>query len=300
MIESSNFDVLLKDIDNYISYIDAQKGLSHNTQISYNNDLHIFYEYLKRENIYINSITRSNFRNFLFHLNSEKYSSTSVNRIISAIKGFIKYKIRYGYEDSASILEVELQKTKKHLPVFLFDDELNQLISFNCSKKEDFRDKAIFELIFATGVRVSELVSVNCYDINSNREIKIKKGKGNKERVVIYGEFCELILASYLKYRDEFNPNDDALFLNHSGNRLSERMIRYIINKRIDEVSMIKKISPHSLRHSFATSMVRNGANIRSVQSLLGHESIATTQIYTHLTPDDIKDTYKRFHPHGR
>ena len=291
---------LEEDIKNYISYLDSQKGLSYNTQLSYNNDLLIFFDYLKNENISIDNITRSNFRNFLFYLNNKKYSSTSTNRIISAIKGFIKYKIRYGYIDRASILEVEPQKTKKHLPIFLFDEEFEQLISFNCSKKEDYRDKAIFELIFATGVRVSELVSIDCSDINSKREIRIRNGKGNKDRIVLYGEFCESVLKYYIEYRKEFKPKEDALFLNHSGKRLSERMVRYIIDKRVEEVSLIKNISPHSLRHSFATSMVRNGADIRGVQTLLGHESIATTQIYTHLTPDDIKDTYKKFHPHGK
>lgn len=291
---------LKEEIEKYLLYLSSQRGLSENTIISYKNDLEKFYNYLKKESLFLENLKRENFRGFLAKLRTDKMNRKSINRILAAIKGFIKYKIRYGYKDSASILEVESQKTTKYLPKFLFEEEFDDLINFRCIKKEDYRDKAILELIFATGIRVSELVSLNVDNIfHFDNQIKIK-GKGGKERIVLYGEKCDNILKDYLKVRNEFKPIENALFLNSSGKRLSQRCVRYILDKRIKEISFKKKISPHSLRHSFATSLIRNGADIRVVQKLLGHSSLSTTQIYTHLSLDELKDIHYKFHPHGK
>ncbi|HOJ65147.1 MAG TPA: tyrosine recombinase XerC [Spirochaetota bacterium] len=289
-----------RDIEKYLLYLSSQKGLSENTIISYKNDLNKFYNYLTKENLDFENLKRYHFRGFLVELSKEKMNKKSINRILASIKGFVRYKIRYGYKDKANILEVESQKTAKYLPKFLFEEEFDTLINFSCNKKEDFRDRAIFELIFATGLRVSELTSLDLSHISSfNNEIRIT-GKGNKERIVLYGEKCKEILKEYLNVRDEFNPKENALFLNLSGKRLSQRGVRHILDKRIKEISFKKKISPHSLRHSFATAMIRNGADIRTVQTLLGHSSLATTQIYTHLGLDELKDIHYKFHPHGK
>ena len=289
-----------RDIEKYLLYLSSQKGLSENTIISYKNDLNKFYNYLTKENLDFENLKRYHFRGFLVELSKEKMNKKSINRILASIKGFVRYKIRYGYKDKANILEVESQKTAKYLPKFLFEEEFDTLINFSCNKKEDFRDRAIFELIFATGLRVSELTSLDLSHISSfNNEIRIT-GKGDKERIVLYGEKCKEILKEYLNVRDEFNPKENALFLNLSGKRLSQRGVRHILDKRIKEISFKKKISPHSLRHSFATAMIRNGADIRTVQTLLGHSSLATTQIYTHLGLDELKDIHYKFHPHGK
>jgi len=288
-----------EEIQKYLDYIKSQKGLSENTIISYQNDLQRFLSFLNEEKVDLTEIKRSHFRNFLALLNKEKLSKNSINRILSSIKGFIKYKIRGGYQDSASILEVESQKKSNYLPKFLFDNEFDNLIGFNCVKKEDFRDKAIFELIFATGVRVSELVSLNLSNIDSSKEIRVI-GKGDKERIVIYGDKCKNILKEYIEVRHKFKPKEDALFLNNRGERLTDRGVRFLLEKRLDNVAITKKISPHSLRHSFATCLIKNGADIRTVQTLLGHSSLSTTQIYTHLGLDELKDMHYKFHPHGK
>ncbi|HOV14746.1 MAG TPA: tyrosine-type recombinase/integrase [Spirochaetota bacterium] len=288
-----------QEIKSFLEYIKNQKGLSDNTVVGYELDLVKLFEYLEKENLNLNDIKRHHFRGFLQELNRLKIGKSSINRIISGIKSFIRYKIRFGYKDSASILEVESQKRNQYLPNFLFDDEFDKLMAFNIQKKEDYRDAAIFELIFSTGLRVSEVVSLNLSHINSNKEIRII-GKGNKERIVLYGEKAEKLVNEYIVKRVDFKPKEDALFLNNQGRRLTDRGIRFILDKRINETSLAKKISPHSLRHSFATHLIRNGADIRSVQTLLGHSSLSTTQIYTHFDLDKLKEMHYNFHPHGK
>ncbi len=290
-----------QDIDSFLKYLNVQKGLSDNSIIAYQKDLLKFDEYFKKESLKLEGLKRYEFRGFLSELNSNKLSAKSINRIISSIKGFIKYKIRFGYIDTAGILEVESQKTGKYLPKFLFDYEMDELIGFECKLKEDYRDRAIFELIFSTGIRVAELVNLNIDQFKYfTGEIKIT-GKGSKERIVLYGEKCKEYLLDYLKIRDTFfvNKKEIALFLNHNGQRLTDRGVRFVLDKRIEEIALKKKISPHSLRHSFATCLIRNGADIRSIQILLGHSSLSTTQIYTHLSLDELKDIHFKYHPHG-
>jgi site-specific recombinase XerD len=288
-----------KLIDKYVEYLSSQKGLSKNSIKSYQSDLLKFQEYLSSENLSFDNIKRSDIRGFLSELNNNNMSKTSINRIISSLKGFIKFNIRFGYRDKAGILEMESQKTSKYLPVFLFDDEFDKLISFDCSKKEDFRDRAIFELIFCTGLRVTELINLNIEDLDGSNELKII-GKGNKERLVIFGSRCGHYLEEYQKNRCKYKAKSNALFLNHLGERLTDRGVRFLLDKRISEISINKNISPHSLRHSFATCLIRNGADIRTVQTLLGHASISTTQIYTHLGLDELKDIHYKYHPHGK
>ncbi|MBN2546957.1 MAG: tyrosine-type recombinase/integrase [Spirochaetes bacterium] len=289
-----------EEIQNYLDFLKTQKGLSNKSIISYKNDLIKFYDFLKSENLCMTELKRYHFRSFLAELNNNRLKNTTINRILASVKGFIKYKIRFDYKDSASILDIESQKTNKYSPLFLFDKEYNNLISFECKNFSDYRDRAIFELIFSTGVRVSELVSINVSSININNEIKIK-GKGNKERIVLFGKICAKIINDYLKVRNEICINDEkALFLNKKGKRLTDRGIRYIFKKRIVEISLSKNISPHSLRHSFATSLIKNGADIRTVQILLGHSSLSTTQKYTHLGLDELKDIHYKYHPHGK
>ncbi len=287
------------EIDKFAEYIKKQKGLSDNTVTGYTLDLEKFFNYLEKENIEFDGIKRYHFRGFLQDLNGQKIGKSSINRIISGIKGYVRYKIRFGYKDSGSILEVESQKKSQYLPNFLFDTEFEKLIGFDKRKKEDFRDVCIFELIFSTGLRVSEVVSLNLSDITDIKEIRVV-GKGDKERIVLYGDRAKKSLTEYLNKRGNFSPKEDALFLNNQGKRLSDRGIRFILDKRINETAFEKKISPHSLRHSFATHLVRNGADIRSVQTLLGHSSLSTTQIYTHFDLDKLKEMHYKYHPHGR
>lgn len=288
------------DLNSFFDYLSSQRGLSENTLRAYQNDLLKFFDYLSSENLSIEQLKRNHIRGFLAELNREKLNNNTINRILAALKSYIRYKKRFGYKDSASILEIESLKTTKYLPKFLFEDEFEKLISFEVTQKEDYRDIAIFELIFSTGLRVSEVVSLNTDHINSKENTIKIIGKGNKERVVLFGNICRERLDSYLKIRAQFKPEDNALFLGVRGKRLSDRAIRYILEKRIAQISLTKNISPHSLRHSFATTLIRNGADIRTVQILLGHSNLSTTQIYTHLGIDELKDIHFKYHPHGK
>lgn len=295
-------DELKNELENYIEFLKTQKGYSLNTLVAYKRDILLFFNYLEEDEISFFKLKRRHIRSFLAFLSQQRLKKVTINRIITSIKGFIRYKIRYDYSDISNILEVESQKTESYFPKFLFENEMEQLLGFDCTKKEDYRDRVIIELIFSTGVRVSELTNMELSDIDyKNREINVI-GKGNKERIVLFGTRCKALLEEYVTIRDSFNPlsNERALFLNTKGGRLTQRGVRFVIEKRTKQVALKKNISPHSLRHSFATSMLRNGADIRTVQTLLGHSQLSTTQIYTHLTLDNLKDIHHKYHPHGK
>jgi integrase/recombinase XerD len=289
------------EIKRFLEYLETQKGLSENSVLAYKKDLEKLASYLENEKISFDDLQRFQFRGFLAELSASKLSSTSINRILAAVKGFVKFKMRYGYKDAANILEVESQRAAKMLPTFLFNDEVKSLLDFECFTKEDFRDKALFELLLASGLRVGELVSLELSDLSGGQEIKIT-GKGNKERFVLYDALSKDALKKYLEKRRLFlgeNKNERALFLNTKGGALTDRGVRYILSRRLVKSALAKNISPHSLRHTFATSLLKNGADIRSVQTLLGHSSLATTQVYTHLGLDELRDAHRKYHPHG-
>ncbi len=293
-----NKDELLKP---FITYLQAQKGLSPKSVTAYTKDISMFLDFLENENLELNNLERQNMRAFLAECNHRGLSKNSINRILSGIKSYTRFLCRNGYKDTAGILEIESQRKPEHLPNFLFEKEVNELTDFECNTSQDYRDKLIIELLFATGLRVAELISINLTDISHKmREIRIT-GKGNKERIVLFSQQCEKILSSYLQIRASFKPQptENALLLNNRGTRLSDRSIRNILNQRIINTAVHKKISPHTLRHSFATYLLQNGADIKTVQTLLGHSNLSTTQIYTHLTLEELKDVHATFHPHG-
>lgn len=285
----------------FIAYLQAQKGLSEKSVTAYTKDVSMFLDFLENENLDLDNLERQNMRAFLAECSHKHLSKTSINRILSGIKNYIRFLCRSGYKDTAGILEIESMRKPEHLPNFLFEKEVTELADFECLTNADYRDKLIIELLFATGLRVAELVSINLTDISYKmREIRII-GKGNKERIVLFNRQCEKALSDYLKIRTSFKPlpAENALLLNNRGTRLSDRSIRNILNKRIVTTAIHKNISPHALRHSFATYLLQNGADIKTVQTLLGHSNLSTTQIYTHLTLEELKDVHATFHPHG-
>lgn len=285
----------------FVTYLQAQKGLSQKSVTAYTKDVSMFLDFLENEHLDLNNLERQNMRAFLAECNHKGLSKTSINRILSGIKNYIRFLCRNGYKDSAGILEIESQRKPEHLPNFLFEKEVNELADFECRTNRDYRDKLIIELLFATGLRVAELVSINLTDISYKmHEIRIT-GKGNKERIVLFNQRCEKALNSYLQVRSSFNPHptEKALLLNSRGTRISDRSIRNILNQHIVNTAIHKNISPHALRHSFATYLLQNGADIKTVQTLLGHSNLSTTQIYTHLTLEELKDVHATFHPHG-
>jgi len=296
-------------INSYISFLKNEKNYSNNTIISYKNDLIQLLNYLKSHKILeVNDeqyINRSIMRKYIVHLKKSNYSARSISRKISTIRSFFNFLSREGIIKINPTINLITPKIDKKLPYFLYLQEINKLIE---APPQDtvsgIRDKAILELLYGTGIRVGELVNLNIKDIDFYEKTIRIFGKGSKERILPLGAPSIKATQEYVTKRNLFmkdiaiNRNDlNALLLNRFGGRLSARSIRRIIIKYMKVAGLNKKISPHVLRHSFATHLLGGGADLRSVQELLGHESLSTTQIYTHITKERLKIIYKKSHP---
>ena len=237
---------------------------------------------------------------YLKYLSEKKDINSTISRKISALRGFYKFLQNNNKIENNPFSLINLPKKEKKLPRFFFYNELEEL--FNTPKLNTplgQRDRLILEMLYATGVRVSELVNIKVSDI-SDRTIKIL-GKGNKERIVRFGDYCEEILKMYLNDGHyKLNSSSEYLFLNNNGGQLTDRGVRYLLDKIIEKTTIEKKISPHMLRHSFATHLLNEGCDILTVQELLGHESLTATSIYTHVTNDRLKDVYFKTHPRAK
>lgn len=298
-----------KNINSYISFLKNEKNYSHNTIISYRDDLIQLlnylkdYKILKRNNIqYIN---RSIMRKYIVYLKKSDYSARSICRKISTIRSFFKFLSREGRVSINPTFNLVTPKIVRKLPYFLYLQEVNKLIEAPPRNTIfGIRDRAILELLYGTGMRVGELVNLNIIDVDLPEKTIRVFGKGSKERILPLNNPSIKATQEYLTNRSLFRKNIDlgkndlnALLLNRFGGRLSARNIRRIIIKYMKIAGLNKKISPHVLRHSFATHLLEGGADLRSVQELLGHESLSTTQIYTHITKERLKIIYKKSHP---
>ena len=282
----------MKYLDDYITYIKSNKRYSVYTINNYYKDIIDFINYLDKVD-YL-KIKDEDVVYYLEYLYNQKYNKNSISRKLSSLRSFYNYLVNndiiaYNYFNNH-----KNPKKDKILPKYIKDEDLELMFS----KTKNIRDKLILELLFVTGIRVSELVNIKINDINLyNREIKIF-GKGSKERIVIFSTNCLNNLNNYLKERDKINKkNSNYLILNKNGGKISTTSIRNILNK-IKLISGTKtKITPHMLRHTFATDMLNNGADLVSVKKLLGHESLDTTSIYTHVTNEHVKKVYDNAHP---
>ncbi len=292
----------MKYLEEYIRYLTFEKHYSDYTTLNYENDLLEFIEYLKKENIDLLEVDYSLIRGYLNYLfNEKKDTNTTVSRKISSLRGFYKYLSNNNYILNNPFRLVSLPKKSKHLPKYFYSNELEELFN-SCDIKTPLgqRDELILEMLYATGVRVSELVNIKLTDIQMH-DLSIKiLGKGNKERIVSFGEYAKDALDLYLSNgRKKLNcKNSEYLFLNHIGGRLTTRGVRDILDRMIKKTTIDKNISPHMLRHTFATHLINEGCDLLAVSELLGHESISATQIYTHVTTDHLKEVY--FHAHPR
>lgn len=291
-----------KDLELYLEYLKYNRNYSDHTIISYQNDILEYFTYINQEYLNYRDIEYNDLHGLLIFYEKKGNSSRSVRRKISSLKGFYKYLVRNDRIKENPFIYLSLPKTEKKLPQYLNYNELLEI--FDCIKINDvfdLRDRLIMELLYATGVRVSELVNIKKNDISlSNREIRIL-GKGNKIRMVYFNEVCLKYLKLYLEEIGKIDKkNSDYLILNHHGNQITTRGIALIIDKIIKQTSILKNISPHVLRHTFATHLLNNGCDLLTVQELLGHSSISTTGIYTHVTRDHIMDVYYHNHPRGK
>ena len=290
-----------KIINSYLDYLKYQKNYSFYTVLNYKNDILEFFEYLSSENLEFNKIEYSDIRFYLMYLKDEKHDiNSSISRKLSSLRGFYKYMANEGIIKSNIFSLVNGPKKSKKLPRYFEYNELEELFLVpDISTSLGQRDLLLLEMLYATGVRVGELVSIKVKDIDLGRRNIIILGKGNKERYVTYGEYCEDILKKYLNDGHILlnKNNSDYLFLNSNGGNLTERGVRFILDELIKKTSINKKISPHMIRHSFATHLLNEGCDLLTVQKLLGHESIKATQVYTHVTTDRLKEVYFRSFP---
>ena len=293
----------MKYIDKYLEYLKVERKYSNKTILSYKDDLIEYNEFLGNNFTNILNIDMNIVNNYMKYLYDRKITKSSISRKLSSIRGLYNYLVREDIIKENHFNKIQNPKRELYLPKFLKDEELDKIFSVcNSNNPTEERDTLIIELLYATGVRVSELANIKIKDINREEKLIKVLGKGNKERMVIYNNHTKKALDTYLK--DGYNyfnkKSSEYLILNKNGNKLSERYIREIINKKVSQASLDIKISPHTLRHTFATDILENGADLMTVKELLGHESLNTTSIYTHITNEQIKKTYNLAHPRAK
>ena len=291
----------MKYLEEYLDYLLYQKNYSKETIHSYNTDLIEFFDYLNTEGINFDDIDYDMVRMWLIKLNDLYDKSSTISRKISSLRSFYKYLLNRKVIKGNPFSLISLPKKDKHLPRFFYYNELEELFKVpEMNTPLGQRDRLILEMLYATGVRVSELVNIKISDIR-DEEITVL-GKGNKERIVRFGAYAEDVLDIYLNdgYKKLNIKKIDYLFINSKGGQLTTRGVRYILDRIIENTTIDKKISPHMLRHSFATHMLNEGCDILTVQELLGHESLTATSIYTHITNDRLKEVYFRCHPRAK
>ena len=290
--------------ENFKNYLKLERGLSDNSIKSYDYDLILFKKFLITNKINDTPLNckPETIKNYLYKSFSDK-KSISQARSISAIKSFFNYLIFEGYIKDSPISNIESPKQEKKLPKVLTEEEIKKLIN-SIDLNHDFgqRNKTIIEILYGTGIRVSELINLKLSNIFFKENIIKVIGKGNKERFVPLGEIASNEMKIYINNRNLLKIDSkysDILFLNRYGRGLTRSMIFKIISDASKRVGLDKKISPHTLRHSFATHLIKNGADLRTIQLILGHESITTTEIYTHLDTLHLEEVLKKYHPRG-
>ncbi|MCM8792490.1 MAG: tyrosine recombinase XerC [Candidatus Omnitrophica bacterium] len=281
-------------IDKFMRYLEIEKNYSFHTCLNYKLDLEEFKNFLK--GISLDNVDHLVLRKYLAELKQKNYKSSSLNRKLSCIRSFFKFLFREGYIQFNPASLISGPKQEKSLPAFLTEEEVIRLLEMVPSDKESsLRDKAILETFYSTGMRISELVGLDISDIDFISGTVKVKGKGKKERLLPIGDKALEAIHNYLNIRSK--REEEAVFLNKFGKRITVRGVRNIVSKYVRLAALKGGVSPHTLRHSFATHLLERGADLRSVQELLGHTNISTTQIYTHLTTERLKQVYNHAHP---
>lgn len=295
MIKDNKKDHLLRS---FLDSLYIEKGLSKNTVSSYKNDISSFSSWCDKEHLDRLKITDLNLNNYISNLFSTGLKSSSINRKISSIKHFYLFLLKKKVIKNSPADEITTPKQEKYLPTSMSEDEVESLLgSPKSSIKIERRDKAMIEILYATGMRISELVNLKITDIDFNRSVLKVFGKGSKERLVPYGEKAAEALRIYLEDRKKLDSKD--VFLSNRGTRITRGAFWQRIKIYIKRENLKSSISPHTLRHAFATHLLNRGADLRSVQILLGHSDLSTTQIYTHIAKKRLGEILKKHHPRG-
>jgi integrase/recombinase XerC len=287
------------------------RNLSPHTLASYGKDMEKYAGFLRKRGILEEAAGLADARAFVSALAAEGLSPRSVNRIISGVRGYYRYRERFGLGKTNPFADIKSLRTEKRLPSFLFEEEMSRLLDLPMKAdagKEDLfirlRDRTVLELLYSTGCRIGELVSLDLTDLNIKDRTATVMGKGSKERTVFIGGAALSALREYLLHRTPRAAADadsqKALFLNAKGTRLTDRGVRFILGSYLRTAELGKRVTPHTFRHSFATHLIDRGADIRAVQELLGHSSLSTTQVYTHVGLERLKKVYGRAHPHAK
>ena len=292
-------------INDFLDYLVVEKGLSNNTQDSYRFDLLDFSKYLEENKINdLKNLDEKDIINYLTYLKDDKkLKARSIERHITTLRMLYKYLIKNEILTNDITANIDNLKLGRHLPDVLTVDEVNDLLDIKINTIFDIRTKAMLEIMYSSGLRVSELVNLELSDIDTYNDTILINGKGSKERIVPIGEYSKKYLNDYLQVRNELikrkNGNPDKLFLNNHGMPITRNGFNFLLNNILKEKGIKKNITPHTLRHSFATHMLDNGADLRSIQELLGHSDIVTTRIYTHVSKKQIHDKYKEYQTRG-
>lgn len=295
------------EIQEFLSYLTHQKNASQHTVANYKRDLKGFLEYLQKhqadvvdeEHMFLDRINPLILRSYMTIL-FQKNESASIARKLSCLRSFFKYFVKKGVLEQNPAKVIHSPKIPKKLPKFLNVDEVNAILSARFDEgKFGARDRAILELLYSSGLRVSECVHLNLHHVDFERGLVEVHGKGDKERIVPVGKVALKVLHEYLSERSQFKGSQisEALFLNKNGSRLSARSVQRLVSTLIERIGLNKSVTPHTFRHSFATHMLGSGADLRAIQELLGHESLSTTQKYTHVGVDDLAKVYDKTHP---
>ena len=297
-----------QDLEDFKSYIIAEKNFSKHTAKAYCSDILSFLVWMDEQSC--EDINFSKVREYLHFIQKFNYKKTTIARKIASLRTFYKYLYRERKVDSNPAMNLTNPKRPKSLPKFLTPDEVEQIL--NNTKIETpagYRNRTILELLWATGMRISELSGLNFGDLNlEHNEIRVF-GKGSKERIILVTDRAKSFLERYIESARDLIPKgfpvpdkseDSPVFINNTGYRLQTRTIRNVINEVVEKINLPKHVTPHMFRHSFATHLLEHGADLRSVQELLGHEDIKTTQIYTHLSNKYLKESYKNYFPRNK
>lgn len=291
-------------LDDFIHFLVVEKGLSKNTIVSYKRDLNSYITYLKNVEQLgdLNGVQRPQIVHFLGHLKDTGKSSKTLARHIASIRAFHHFLLREKAVDHDPTVHIESPQHERSLPKVLSMKEVETLLdSPKLTDHFGYRDKAMLEMMYATGIRVSELIGLTLSDVHLTMGFVRCMGKGSKERIIPIGKAASDAIEQYLeKGRPKLvskKHKDDSLFLNHHGKSLSRQGFWKILKRLATEAGIEKELTPHTMRHSFATHLLENGADLRAVQEMLGHADISTTQIYTHVTKTRLKDVYTKFHP---
>lgn len=294
-----------KEKNNFLEYLKYERNYSDKTVLNYDKDLYLFLDFCDSNKI--NNYKKIDFefiRSYLKFLYSLKYSNKTISRHLSSLRSFFKYLLKENIIENNPTLLISTPKKEQRLPNFINEIDLEKLFSIpNIEEPLGDRDELILRMFYATGIRLSELANMKVNDIDFyNRRIRIL-GKGNKERYVLYGENCHKSLQRYLnngRLKLLKKPND-YLFLNNKGESLSSGGIEYIINKIVKKSNTTNNhITPHTFRHTFATSMLNEGSDLVTVKELLGHSNLSTTSIYTHVSNEHLRNVYLNSHPRAR